>query len=558
MKKTMKLFSAVVVLTMILGVMPAAVYADGSYYVDKNYIVLSPGETATITLSADNAAGRVDWNSEGTVTAAGSEWLDNDSRTFTVTADSVGTGYINVFPTDIATGDDEVLDYGYTIQVEVVSDEPTPVQEPAPNDYEDVYTDTVEEEPVQQTEEPQQQAEEQPEEQAEAAQPLVAGDVLTDGNNYAGLSEEERLYTSIGNSELYIIRYPRWVDEEGNVVWNDEVYNLDVLPGFDLETVNYKEMNVDTFRYKDQITAFVLKNLETDRSNYYVLKDDGTGFEELSYVTANGKTYIVVDFPEDFVVPDGYQMVEMTLGSVKVQALKKAAEPAEMPAEPVEMPAEPVEEANGAFAPAAQKSVSIVTDKRTKVMLKGYETKVSPGLDSADPSGDLYYIYCLVDGQTQLYSYDSKEGTLQRASIVVYEEIPTEPETVIIYETAPAEETQAQTPAQTAEQAQAQDTAPAQIQSQPDSLGSFLTGFGWKNMQIQVKVLLIALAVAILLIIILIILFAAMSSRNRKRNRRNRKNPIPPRSAGRTAPLNEDDDAFFSYVKTDDDYGKTR
>ena len=550
MKKTMKLIGTIVVLAMMLGVMPAAVYADGSYYVDTNYIVLSPGETATITLSADNAAGRVDWNSEGTVTAAGSEWLDNDSRTFTVTADSVGTGYINVIPTDIATGDDEVLDYGYTIQVEVVSDEPTPVQEPAPNDPENTNAETIQEEPVQQEEEAQQQAEE-PAEQAEQAEPLAAGDVLTDGSNYAGLSEEERLYTSVGDSELYIIRYPRWVDEEGNVVWNDEVYNLDTLPGFELATVNYKEMNVDTFRYKDQITAFVLKNLETDRSNYYVLKDDGTGFEELSYVTANGKTYIVVDFPKDFVVPDGYQMVEMTLGSGKVQALKKAAEPVqEMPAEPAEMPAEPVEEANGALIPASQKSVSIVADQRTKVMLKGYETKVSPGLDSADPSGDLYYIYCLVDGQTQLYSYDSKEGTLQRASIVVYEEIPTEPETVIIYETAPAEESQVQTPAQ--------ETAPAQSQQEPEGIGSFLKGIGWNSMQIQVKVLLIALAVAILLIIILIILFAAMSSRNRKRNRKNRKNAIPPRSAGRTAPLNEDDDAFFSYVKTDDDYDRTR
>ena len=105
----MKLIGTIVVLAMMLGVMPAAVYADGSYYVDTNYIVLSPGETATITLSADNAAGRVDWNSEGTVTAAGSEWLDNDSRTFTVTADSVGTGYINVIPTDIATGAGDVF-----------------------------------------------------------------------------------------------------------------------------------------------------------------------------------------------------------------------------------------------------------------------------------------------------------------------------------------------------------------------------------------------------------------------------------------------------------------
>ena len=361
--------------------------------------------------------------------------------------------------------------------------------------------------------------------------------------------------------ELYIIQYPRWMDEAGNEVWNDEIVGLDMLTGFDLVTVNYKGVNVDTFQ-KDDYVVFVLKNLETDVCGYYTLKADGTGFEQLSYITANGKQYIVVDFPEDFVIPEGYQMVEMNFGATKIHALKQVPEGApapepvnvfpeeettaaqtEAPAEeapaaeaPVEeaAPAEVVPEGEGMSLAPAGRNARIVIDERISVALKGYETQISPGLESADPSGDIYYIYCLVDGQKQLYSYDAAEGTLQRASIVVYNEIPTEPETVIVYRD------------------------PVEPETQVDTSGGFLKGIGWNNMQIQVKVLLIALAVAILLIVVLIILFAVMSKRNKKRNRRNTRNrgrsTIPPRSANRTAPLNMDDDAFFSYVKTDDDY----
>ena len=407
-------------------------------------------------------------------------------------------------------------------------------------------------------------AEEPAQEETTTAAPEAAGGqeaVLTDGNNdYENLSEEERLYTTVNDIPLSIIQYPRWMDDAGNVVWNDLVTNLDMLNGFDLVTVNYKGVNVDTFQ-KDDYVIFVLRNPESGVSGYYVLKPDGTGFEQLSYISANGKQYIVVDFPSDFVVPEGYQMVEMNFGTTKVQALKQIVdgavttepvnvfpetetpapeavqeEPAEAPAEeaPAEPPVEVVPEGEGMQAAPAVRTAQIVIDEHTLVALKGYETVVSPGLESADPANDIYYIYCLVDGQKQLYSYDAAEGTLQRASIIVYNEIPTEPETVIVY------------------------AEPAEPETTADTSGGFLKGIGWGNMQIQVKVLLIALAVAILLIVVLIILFAVMSKRNKKRNRRTTKSKgrstIPPRSASRTAPLNVDDDAFFSYVKTDDDY----
>ena len=550
MKKYMRTLSAVIALILVLGVFPVTALAEGSYGVSTQYLELRPGETAQVTISADNAAGKVEWSSDGPVSAAGDGWIDSSSndgtQTITITADSVGeggTGYVNVYADDVATFSGEQLTNGYTIQV-VVTDNPG-----------SAASTTVQEDPGQQ------QAEAPQEEAAAEQAPAADNAVLTDGNtDYAELSEEDRMYTTVDGVELYIIRYPRWMDEEGNVVWNDEITNLDMLNGFDLVPVNYKDVSVDTFQNEDY-TVFILKNLETDICGYYIL-NNGVGFEQLSVISANGRQYIVVDFPADFVVPEGFQMVEMNFGSTKIHALKQigdgaAAAPAEVATEAEtpapeaaveEAPAQeaPAEEVPAAEAPvegepvegsldegAVSRNAGIVIDERIEVMLKGYETQVSPGLDSQDPSGDIYYIYCLVDGQKQLYSYDAAEGTLQRAAITVYKEIPTEPETVIVY------------------------ADPVEPETTADN-GGFLRGIGWGNMQIQVKVLLIALVVAIVLIIVLIILFAVMSKRNKKRSRKSSKgrvrSTIPPRSSGRTAPLNMDDEAFFSYVKTDDDY----
>ena len=508
LKKTLTFSIAAAVAA--LSVAPA-VFADGSYSVDTSYIQLRPGETGRFTISADNAAGRVDWDSEGVVNESGSAFLDNGQQTIEFTAGEPGTAYITVYPDPeygIATFDEEMIDYGYTIQVEVIDDSPNaaPAIEEESQVQEEV-PQAPETEEAQENEEP--LTTEAQEEQATEPQniPAATGTVLTDGNNdYQDLSEEDRLYTTVDGQELYIIRYPLWIDEDGETVWNDEIFNLDLLNGFEYQTVNYKDLDVDTFIYDNSLRVFVLKNLETDVSQYYTLGSAGEGFRPLPYVTVNGRQYIVEEFPADFQIPEGYQKIDMTLGSSTVQALKPTG---------------------------------------SVPSLRGYDVLVSPGLSTTDPTGDIYYIYCLVDGATQLYSYDAGEGTLQRASILAYNEIPVEPETVIVYETAPAQEN---TP------------APAAVTDN----SAVLKGTGWNGMQVQVKALLIALGVAIILIIILIIAFASMSHKNKKNKKNNKNNKnnrnnyngrnqggrdqIPPRT-----PRKEDDDSIFSYVKTEDE-----
>lgn len=548
MKNTSKLLTVLITFAMLASSICITSFADeaadGSYGVNTTYLALKPGETGYITVSADNAAGRVDWSASGSVYVDGatSAWLDNGTATIPVTASSEGTGYITVSPTSIASYGGTELSSSYTIQVDVIGDNSSADNSQSAEDNNQAAADNsqtvtdnsqntannniADATPVAQVaaEDTGDQAaadtaqEEETTTAADAANTTVLTDASTD---YAELSEEDRLYTTVNGTELYMIRYPRMLDEEGNVIWNEEITGLELLEGFELTRVNYKGLDVDAFTHGDT-TVFVLKNLETDESDYYVL-NNGVGFSKLTYVTANNKVYIVIDFPADFQVPDGYQMVELSLGDNKIHALKKLnTETAvtEETTQPAETEAAAETEANEASA---------VVDSRIEVMLKGYDELISPGLDSADPSGDIYYIYCLVDGKTQLYSYDSSEGTLQRASITVYDEIPTEPETVIVYE------------------------------NESENQNKLLAGIGWYNMAIQVKMLLIALAVAIIIIVVLIILYIVANCRNKRicrevsRGHHARGGSAPARRGNVRRNAENGDESIFSYVKTEPD-----
>lgn len=561
MKNTSKLLTVLITFAMLASSICITSFADeaadGSYGVNTTYLALKPGETGYITVSADNAAGRVDWSASGSVYVDGatSAWLDNGTATIPVTASSEGTGYITVSPTSIASYGGTELSSSYTIQVDVIGDNSSADNSQSAEDNNQAAADNsqtvtdnsqntannniADATPVAQVaaEDTGDQAaadtaqEEETTTAADAANTTVLTDASTD---YAELSEEDRLYTTVNGTELYMIRYPRMLDEEGNVIWNEEITGLELLEGFELTRVNYKGLDVDAFTHGDT-TVFVLKNLETDESDYYVL-NNGVGFSKLTYVTANNKVYIVIDFPADFQVPDGYQMVELSLGDNKIHALKKlntetiVTEETTQPAETEAAAEETVQPAETeAAAETEANEASAVVDSRIEVMLKGYDELISPGLDSADPSGDIYYIYCLVDGKTQLYSYDSSEGTLQRASITVYDEIPTEPETVIVYE------------------------------NESENQNKLLAGIGWYNMAIQVKMLLIALAVAIIIIVVLIILYIVANCRNKRicrdvsRGHHARGGSAPARRGNVRRNAENGDESIFSYVKTEPD-----
>lgn len=118
--KKIKLF-AIAFITMLL--LPLSVFASGSISPSPRSITITKGGTASFTVSASNAVGRVDISSSNSSVATvnkSSEWLENNSVTVTVTGVSAGTTTINVKLSDAATFDEEELSGNYTVTVTVV------------------------------------------------------------------------------------------------------------------------------------------------------------------------------------------------------------------------------------------------------------------------------------------------------------------------------------------------------------------------------------------------------------------------------------------------------
>lgn len=122
-----------VLLVLLIGMaLPYKVMAAGDVKVSTNNVSVKPGSTATFTISADNAAGKVSIASSdpsiatASISNKGSEdsdnemFLDKDSRTITVTGVSAGETTITVTLEDVATYDNEDLSKKtYTVKVMV-------------------------------------------------------------------------------------------------------------------------------------------------------------------------------------------------------------------------------------------------------------------------------------------------------------------------------------------------------------------------------------------------------------------------------------------------------
>ncbi len=98
------------------------VYAKGSIKPSTTSLTMEEGGSKTFSISASNAAGRVDIstsNSSVATVSVKSKWLDNNSVSVKVTGKAVGTATITVKLSDAATFDEEVLNKTYKITVKV-------------------------------------------------------------------------------------------------------------------------------------------------------------------------------------------------------------------------------------------------------------------------------------------------------------------------------------------------------------------------------------------------------------------------------------------------------
>lgn len=105
-----KISIRIIILLFILAVflIPAKVYAGGSFSISRGSASLNPGGTTTITITASNCAGQFSISSSNTSVATvnnSSAWLDNSSITVTVTAKSAGTATISIRAADVTDTD---------------------------------------------------------------------------------------------------------------------------------------------------------------------------------------------------------------------------------------------------------------------------------------------------------------------------------------------------------------------------------------------------------------------------------------------------------------------
>ena len=101
-------------------VLPIKVFASGSVSVSTTSISITEGESASFTITANNSAGRVDIFSSNQVVAQVSEtsiFLDNNSKTISITNSGSGSATITIRLVDVATFDREELNNEYTINV---------------------------------------------------------------------------------------------------------------------------------------------------------------------------------------------------------------------------------------------------------------------------------------------------------------------------------------------------------------------------------------------------------------------------------------------------------
>lgn len=128
----------------LLLLLPIKLFAAGSINISTSNLTVNEGASTSFTVSASNAAGRIDIKSSNSAVAdvnVSSKWLDNDSVTVTVTGKTVGTASVVVTLTDVASYDAEVLSGNKTVNVTVKAKETETKTDTKTNTKTDTKTD---------------------------------------------------------------------------------------------------------------------------------------------------------------------------------------------------------------------------------------------------------------------------------------------------------------------------------------------------------------------------------------------------------------------------------
>ena len=522
MKKLFKTISVIICAAFVLALVPVNAFAAGGFYVDSTYVEVAVGSTAYVTVGASNSVGQVSWSGGSAANASGTEWLDNSTASIAIYGAYAGTDYVYVNAPDVATYDEEQTEFYQTITVVVY--DPTPVTEPTTEVPEtdpvtEPNTEVPETDPVTEpnTEVPETDPVTEPTTEVPETNP-VTEPYTTEPQTWEEITTEavyeeptrsiwEILSVSVGEMPKSICQYipstENYFDEYGNEIEAD----VPELKGFTTETVDYDTVPVQVLKFQELVTVYVLQDDSTGEYDYYTLDEESGQFEQLPYMTVNDRLYVILNFADTFEVPEGYKLVSVNIGNCNVQAIQRIAK--ENSADEAVEPATE-EETTEQLVYAGNNGTEVILKNR---VLLGAEVSTIQG---EDPLDDIYYIYCLVDGKQQLYSYDISEETIQRAAFVDLKlKEDAEPET----------ETEAETETETT--------------TAPEATGLF-------GLSRQSMLLLIALAIAVILLIVFVILYLIRGHRyNSANTKKKTKTEVKANVKDEYASLDEDEDSDF-------------
>jgi hypothetical protein len=244
-------------------IVPSVVLADGYVKVSPSTMTITKGTTSTINVTASNAAGRIDiTNSNSSVASISGEnpfFVDNESKTFTVTGLTAGTTTITFKLSDVATYSDEELHNSYTVKVTVIEPQQVQTTTPVPTTKKTTVPRTtkqgtivVEPAPVEETTTTEMTTEviaEAPKEDLVVNSFKIVGyDINFDSNN---LEYTIDVYKDV--NELYII-----VDGENLNVVNNGLVNIDNLSNIKVLVSNgivQKEYTININRVGEKQTT---------------------------------------------------------------------------------------------------------------------------------------------------------------------------------------------------------------------------------------------------------------------------------------------------------------
>lgn len=397
MKRIVKYFSLFVCMfIMSISYVKAAGY-DVS--VTSNTIIV--GNSVTLKISANDLAGRFDFsvsNSSVISMSSSNVFLDNDSKSITITAKSAGTSVITITPTDATSYDGDAITGNRTITITVnnkptsnpntggnssgTSNTSTPVKKKSNNNYLSSLTvdgcsldkefkkDELEYSLVVES----------------GTDKVIINAQLDDdkakvtGIGEIALKEEDnkleiKVTAEDGSTRTYILNVKIeelnpvevTIDKKKYSIVRKEIDSIKIPNGYDKSTI--KIGNEDILCYKNNKTKNILMILQDDKgnNNLYSYNEKTKKYNLYSSLTLGNTTLSIIDMPSNL-VPKGYTKVSFKYDDTKLEGYQYI-------------------ESNKTYA-----------------------------ADDGVKGSDFYLVYAINEktGEKALYVFDKLEGTIQR------------------------------------------------------------------------------------------------------------------------------------------------